>query len=158
MKQRIRAAALIKVKGKVLLVEHQDKRGNRWWVPPGGGLEDSDPSILDCVKREVREETGLEIQVGILRYVQEFIDKTNETRHLGLFFDAEVKNEYEVEFPEVAPTVSDAALLTVKWVGSTEIQNLSVFPEVLKREYWKSSSNNLTQYLGVSSESKDRKT
>jgi len=43
--------------GQVLLVRRKD---NGQWVMPAGSIE-LEESILDCVKREVREETGLEV-------------------------------------------------------------------------------------------------
>ena len=43
--------------GRVLLIQRRD---NRHWEPPGGVLETSEP-IEDGLRREVREETGLEV-------------------------------------------------------------------------------------------------
>lgn len=43
--------------GRVLLVRRSD---NAAWVMPAGTLE-LDESVLDCLKREVKEETGLEV-------------------------------------------------------------------------------------------------
>jgi 8-oxo-dGTP diphosphatase len=157
MKHRIRAAALIEISQRLLLVEHQDKNGNKWWVPPGGGLEDKDASVLDCVAREVREETGLSVEVGPLLYVKEFIDTTNDTRHLELFFEAKPVSGYASGLPDVASTVVDAAVLGSEWICRAEMESLAVFPENLKNEYWEDRGLGITRYLGVSMESKDRK-
>ncbi len=43
--------------GRVLLVRRSD---NAAWVMPAGTLE-LDESVLDCLKREVKEETGLDV-------------------------------------------------------------------------------------------------
>ena len=52
------ARAVIQDKmGRVLFVKRKD---NGKWVMPAGSLE-LDESILACLKREVREETGLEV-------------------------------------------------------------------------------------------------
>jgi 8-oxo-dGTP diphosphatase len=52
------AAAIIREDGRVLMIQRRD---NGKWEPPGGVLE-LDESILDGLRREVREETGLEIE------------------------------------------------------------------------------------------------
>jgi 8-oxo-dGTP diphosphatase len=48
--------------GRALLIQRRD---NRHWEPPGGVLELAE-SIKDGLRREVREETGLDIEPGTL--------------------------------------------------------------------------------------------
>ncbi len=58
-----RAAVAILRRGDLLLV-CQRKRGSRYqlkWEFPGGKVEEKE-STLDCLKRELREELGLEIE------------------------------------------------------------------------------------------------
>lgn len=50
-------AAILDEQGRVLLVRRSD---NGMWVMPAGSIELNE-SILDCLKREVWEETGLEV-------------------------------------------------------------------------------------------------
>ncbi|GAA1857134.1 NUDIX hydrolase [Asanoa iriomotensis] len=52
------AAIIVNDAGQVLMTQRRD---NGHWEPPGGVLELSE-SILDGLRREVREETGLEIE------------------------------------------------------------------------------------------------
>lgn len=57
------AAAIFDASGEnVLLIQRRD---NGRWEPPGGVLELSE-TIEDGLRREVREETGIEIEVGLL--------------------------------------------------------------------------------------------
>jgi ADP-ribose pyrophosphatase YjhB (NUDIX family) len=56
------AAVITNDAGDVLLIQRRD---NGHWEPPGGVLE-LDESIVDGLRREVNEETGLEIGPGRL--------------------------------------------------------------------------------------------
>jgi 8-oxo-dGTP pyrophosphatase MutT (NUDIX family) len=52
------AAVVVNEDGHVLVTQRRD---NGHWEPPGGVLELGE-SVLDCVKREVQEETGYQIE------------------------------------------------------------------------------------------------
>ena len=51
-------------RGHVLLLRHA-YRPNKPWGPPGGGLKIGE-SLEECLQREVREETGMEVEVDAL--------------------------------------------------------------------------------------------
>jgi 8-oxo-dGTP pyrophosphatase MutT (NUDIX family) len=55
-------AIVLDDEGRVLLVKHRHDAATQFWVPPGGGLEPGE-SLAACAIREVREETGLEIEI-----------------------------------------------------------------------------------------------
>ncbi|MCL4454667.1 MAG: NUDIX hydrolase, partial [Deinococcus sp.] len=57
----VAAAVLLDKQGRVLLVANDwSRRGNVRYTLPGGTVEAGE-TILDAVKREVREETGLKV-------------------------------------------------------------------------------------------------
>jgi len=52
-------------RGRILLVKHKKERGGYWqgrWICPGGELEFGE-AIKDGIKREVKEETNLEVEL-----------------------------------------------------------------------------------------------
>ena len=65
------AAAVVRVDGRVLAIQRRD---NGKWEPPGGVLE-LDESIEDGVRREVREETHLEVEVEALTGVYKNLER-----------------------------------------------------------------------------------
>ncbi|HEY5923397.1 MAG TPA: NUDIX hydrolase [Kofleriaceae bacterium] len=56
--------------GRVLLVERAQEPGKGQWTVPGGRLERNE-TLAQAVAREVREETGLIVEVGALACVVE---------------------------------------------------------------------------------------
>ena len=60
---RIGVFALIFDEDQRVLLAH--RRDINWWNLPGGGMERGE-TVEDAVRREVREETGLEIEVKYL--------------------------------------------------------------------------------------------
>jgi ADP-ribose pyrophosphatase YjhB (NUDIX family) len=67
MKLKVRATAVLIEEDSILLVE-QRVSPSRNWSLPGGTLE-ADETIEECVVREMREETGLDVAIDRLLYV-----------------------------------------------------------------------------------------
>ena len=55
---RIRVSALLRWQGRILLIRHE-KPGKEYWLLPGGGVN-SGESLVDALRRELREELGIE--------------------------------------------------------------------------------------------------
>lgn len=76
---RIRVAVAVVQPDGLLLVRHQ-KGGRSYWLLPGGGVEYGEPA-REAARREMVEETGLEVQVGSLLLVSETV-APDGSRHL----------------------------------------------------------------------------
>ena len=64
MPRTTRYQAAIIHDNKILLIKHQEhKSGRAYWLLPGGGIEDGETEV-QCVEREVREGTNLEVKVA----------------------------------------------------------------------------------------------
>ena len=61
MDPRIRVSAILRWQGRVLLCR-QEKPGKEYWLLPGGGV-DGGESLIEALRRELREELGVEADV-----------------------------------------------------------------------------------------------
>lgn len=59
MRTNKRVGAVIRRGDEVLLI-HRHKNGEEYWVLPGGGVEDEE-ALEEALRREVMEETSLEV-------------------------------------------------------------------------------------------------
>ena len=72
---RTRVCGICIYQHKLLLVRHKPTINNKaFWAPPGGGLAYGE-KITDCLKREFKEETGLNVKVGRFLFMNEFLEQ-----------------------------------------------------------------------------------
>jgi ADP-ribose pyrophosphatase YjhB (NUDIX family) len=64
---RVRVTGIVIEDGRLLLL-NQDTDTGRSWSLPGGKLEDSE-TLAEALVREMKEETGLDVEPGRLLYV-----------------------------------------------------------------------------------------
>lgn len=81
---RIRAAVALENEDGVLLVRHQ-KGAKTYWLLPGGGVDYGEPT-QEAARREMTEETGLEVEIGPLLLVGETISPDGNRHVLHLVF------------------------------------------------------------------------
>lgn len=147
MKHRIRAVAIIIAQQKILLVKHvHPTTGYAWWVPPGGGVEEKDKSVIDCASRETLEETGYNVQVSDkLIFVREFFDNENNTLNLELFFRANIIGG-KLTISNIHGNGPDEDYIKdAQWISKKQILEIDVFPEELKKDFGLGINN---VYLG----------
>ena len=89
------------------------------WNLPGGRQRDSE-LLEDALRRELLEETALEVAVGSLRYVAESYDRATGTHFINFAFTVASSGE-----PRVVP--GDAHVVDVAWVPYARLaQQLTV--------------------------------
>ncbi len=106
---------------KILLVRH--KKGNqRYWVLPGGRLEYGE-TFEECAVREVKEETGLEVQFERFLFLSEAI-APDRTRHIvNIFIKAKVTGG-------TLQLGDEPVLVGVDFIPLEELRKLTLFPPV----------------------------
>lgn len=72
-KRRVNVRGIVRRDGKILAVRHKEDDGSEapYWAIPGGGLDPME-SLQDGVKREIKEELGIDAEVGNVLLVQQF--------------------------------------------------------------------------------------
>jgi 8-oxo-dGTP diphosphatase len=101
------AGAVVRDDGRVLAIQRRD---NAKWEPPGGVLE-LEESIEDGVRREILEETGLEVVVEQLTGVYKNLDRGI----IALFFRCR---------PGPGSPTRTREASDVRWIDSTEIPKI----------------------------------
>ena len=119
---RVRCMGIVFTDAKMLLVKHAGlNKENIYWMPPGGGLEKGE-SIVDCLYRELSEETGLSAVESSYISCEEFIGK--EIHAIELFFlvktlngDTELGTDPELDS-------NDQIIGELCWMTAQDILNL----------------------------------
>lgn len=118
---QLRVGATIARDGRILLVEHR-KRGQRYWVLPGGRLQGNE-TLDAALRRELREELALEARVGRLVIVCETLAPD---RHVvNLIYLAEVGEGQEPRLD-----AKDPVLASWQWVPLAQLSSLDFRPPI----------------------------
>jgi len=120
---------------RLLLVKHTvDKENREFWILPGGGLEANEYSYEGAI-REMKEETGLDIEVDALIYHVE--EKCHDGLRCTNYFTAhktggEIMLGLDPEFD-----ADNQVLADIRYFTKDEIQKLdNVYPDVIRDDLW----------------------
>ena len=112
--------------GEVLLIQRSD---NGLWAIPGGA-QDVGESIVGTATREVREETGISIEVTGL------VGIYSDPGHVIAYDDGEVRQEFSVCFrgQSVGGTLTTSTeSKRVEWIEAERLRQLDIHPSVRRR-------------------------
>jgi 8-oxo-dGTP diphosphatase len=105
--------------GKVLLIKASSKKEYEGTFDPVGGHIEKGESILDCANREIKEETGLEVQNTRLRGVI----------HVSNFFGKEIMM-FVTSSDSESEDVTNSDEGELHWIKTDELDNLKIFEDV----------------------------
>ena len=105
------------------MVQHH-KKGRKYWLVPGGGLEFGE-TIEECVKRELQEETNLEISVGEFLFLSESLPPDKHRHVVNLYYRAHIESG-TIKMGE------DRVISDLKFIPISEVPSLPFFPNVKK--------------------------
>jgi ADP-ribose pyrophosphatase YjhB (NUDIX family) len=85
---KVRVVVILLRGAEILLMKHR-RLGLSYWVLPGGGIKEGE-TVAACARREMLEETGLEVNLGKLVYVADVISPDRRKHTVNLFFLGEI--------------------------------------------------------------------
>lgn len=130
--------------GRVLLIHKID---NDLWALPGGG-HDIGERITDTAVREVREETGLDVE--ITRLVGTYTDP----RHVMAYDDGEIRQQFSLCFEGRRigdggqPREDGTETKAVRWGDPADLDGLNIHPSMRLRIDHALDDTRATPYLG----------
>ena len=126
MRIKLRAGAIIFYKGKLLSVKMR-KGKNIYHILPGGGVEEKE-TIEEALKREVKEETNLEVIKMKLAYIRELNSKEKGRGIEFYFYIEEYKGELKKGFD---PEVKESHLEDLELLNLKDLKKITFFPQEL---------------------------
>ena len=117
-------AFILDSKGRMLIVEKSEKEAidPGLWVIPGGKVKAKE-HIIDALKREVKEETGL--SVFSYRWIGEDVFKVDDKYFHAAHFICKVKSTKNI--------ILEKNLLEYKWITKEEVNKYKI-PNNIKKE------------------------
>ncbi|WP_030273486.1 NUDIX hydrolase [Streptomyces sp. NRRL B-24484] len=119
-------AVVTDAEGRLLLIHKTD---NDLWALPGGG-HDIGESVADTVVREVREETGIDVEVAAV------VGLYTDPRHVMAYDDGEVRQQFSICFkarPVGGALRTSSESKEVRWVDPADLDSLDIHPSMRLR-------------------------
>jgi 8-oxo-dGTP diphosphatase len=129
---RVRVNALIIRDNRLLLVEiASPTRKTPFWMPPGGAVQFGE-HLQEALVRETLEETGLDVQPLLLKYITEYI---HEPYHaVEFYFRCEVTGGRVNRGTDPELGNGEQIIRDIRWVGFDQMRELELYPEFLGSE------------------------
>lgn len=132
MDRIIKVRGLIAYHDKLLLVRLKPykkklQKDTDFWCLPGGTLEDNE-SLMQCIEREMIEETGVPPTVGRLLYVQQF--SSDGRQYLEFIFNITNARDYlKIDLHKTTHGIKE-----ISEIGFIDPKSVRVLPDFLAQE------------------------
>lgn len=127
-----RAVAFIVRNGKILL---QKRKNDKVWTLIGGKIKIGEHG-RDSLKREIKEEIGVDVEVGKLINVAEyFFDWNEKSYHQYIFgYDIKIIDHGEILDNEEFDGIEIGKYIICKWFDISDLDSIPIKPDFLKEQ------------------------
>jgi ADP-ribose pyrophosphatase YjhB (NUDIX family) len=146
---RCSAKAIIIKGNKVLMTKNIDPWGY-WYLLPGGGQNHGE-TLIQALKRECKEEVNVDLRVGKLLLIREYIGAHHEFKKWD-------KGAHQVEFMFLCEIIGrksvkkgktpDTYQKGVVWLDIRKLDNYRIYPRILKDIIPHLTTKKFPVYLG----------
>lgn len=122
MIQRIRVSGLLVRNGTLLLVSHK-KKDDEYWLLPGGGVDPGE-TLVEALKREFLEETGIHVTPGKVLFLSDTVypDGSKQVHHI--FFEVTA---------EACELIKGEDIERAEFISVAECASLKFYPPVMEK-------------------------
>jgi 8-oxo-dGTP diphosphatase len=126
---RITPRAIIRRGDHLLVIHYVDQVGD-WFALPGGGQQHGE-DLHQTLEREVKEEIGIKLSIGRVRFIRECIAARDRDSSLPAdFHQLEVFFECSIHADSLpSGLIPDANQIGVEWRAVDELLNMRFFPK-----------------------------
>jgi len=137
MNIRNSAKAVIVQNNKVLVIKKEDKEGF-YYILPGGGQEHGE-TLHQALKRECIEEIGVDVEIGDMIFLREYIGKNHEHSEFDLkvhqteyMFLCRIKENGKVI---ENGTIPDDGQIGVEWLPLSSLLEHRLYPQEIRSHF-----------------------
>lgn len=120
------SAVVADEQGRILVARRRD---NDLWTIPGGAMEPGE-SIAQTAAREVKEETGIDVEITGL------VGIYSDPRHVVEYSDGEVRQQFSICFvcaPRSSETATSDETSEIRWIAPEALDDLEMHPSIQLR-------------------------
>jgi len=130
MKYRVSARGIVVENNTVLFIEYEDEDNKTYYSLPGGGQE-VNTDLAQTVQNEFLEEVGIEVSVGDILLVREFIISNPNIKiwskgihQLEIIFEC-TRVDRDSPIKTIKP---DYGMKGYRWIPIDELKNHTIYP------------------------------